>query len=151
MKIRRLTHEERCADKSLSVLTEMILAILLENYEETPWSARYIVADLANVHSHYFLAELNEKVIGFLAISSFMDEIEITNIAVLPEFQGHGVASQLLTELSVFTGTIFLEVRESNHVAQKLYEKFEFKTYHIRKNYYDKPRENALLMKKEQF
>lgn len=138
------TSEKRC------VLTQKISNILSEVYKVSPWSPSYIAADLSNDHSQYFFAEENEKIIGFLAISSFMDELEITNLAVLPTCQGKGVASRLLTELSVFSGLLFLEVRESNLAAQHLYEKFGFAVYHSRKNYYENPRENALLMRKEQ-
>ena len=80
-----------------------------------------------------------------------MYELEIKNIAIHPDFQGQGLASFLLTEVSTFSGTLFLEVRKSNLAAQKCYEKFGFKIYHTRKNYYDKPLEDALLMRKEQF
>ena len=69
-----------------------------------------------------------------------MDELEVTNIAIHPDFQGQGLAKLLLTEL--------LSV---NFAAQKCYEKFGFEIYHTRKNYYDKPLEDALLMRKEQF
>jgi ribosomal-protein-alanine N-acetyltransferase len=105
----------------------------------------------------YFLAEdenLDEKnnenrLIGFLAVQSVMDEMEICNIAVCPDFQGQGVGSLLLENISDFAGRVFLEVRASNLSAQSLYKKQGFVQYHTRKKYYAHPTEDAILMKRE--
>ena len=145
MKIRQVRAEK----ESLTELSARIFEFLTAVYGISPWPVPYLLADLGRSGATYFLAESADKIIGLLAISTVMDEIEITNIAILPDFQGQGIASRLLTELSAFEGVIFLEVRASNIAAQKLYAKFGFETYHTRKNYYENPREDALLMRKE--
>jgi len=97
----------------------------------------------------YYLAFDHQRLVGFLAVSHVMDQMEVTNIAVLPDYQGKGVATSLLSKILNFSGTIFLEVRESNKVAQGLYDKLGFEPYHRRKNYYHNPSEDAILMRKE--
>lgn len=135
----------------LTDLSKQIFELLTVVYGQSPWSEAYILADLRQQHSDYFVLEEGDKLLGFLAISTLMDELEVTNLAVHPDVQGQGFATNLLTELENFTGSLFLEVRASNLPAQKCYEKFGFVIYHRRKNYYEKPVEDALLMRKEQF
>lgn len=77
------------------------------------------------------------------------DEIEITNIAVQSKGQGHG--KRLLKRLikhakSQRIVSIFLEVRVSNQEARLFYENFGFQEMATRKNYYQHPQEDAVLM-----
>ena len=140
-----------CSKYSLTELSVLLFELLEATYVQSPWSEKYLMTDLEATTSHYLLAFERGRLIGMLAFSRLMVELEITNLAVHPEFQGQGIATKLLTELSAFPGQLFLEVRASNHAARRCYEKFGFKIYHTRKNYYDKPLEDALLMRKEQF
>lgn len=87
--------------------------------------------------------------LGFLAIQDLAGEVEMTQIAILPSHQELGLASQLMTHLDSIESDIFLEVRESNHRAQGLYQKFGFKFIGKRPDYYRNPIETALLMKRE--
>lgn len=146
VKIERFDAEKMDA----TMWSNQIYAILCTDYEQSPWSKHYILSDLQLETSEYFLARNDDELLGFLALSRIMDEVEITNIAVRRDCQGQGIATRLLTALSNFTGTIFLEVRESNFLAQKLYEKLGFVRYHFRANYYTEPIENAILMRKIQ-
>lgn len=88
---------------------------------------------------------------GYCGIYLSADEGEITNVAVRPDHRKQGIADAILT--AVFseaqnrgTRTIYLEVRESNIPAQKLYEKHGFVSCGIRKNFYRKPTEHAIVM-----
>lgn len=127
-----------------------IQAILDDLYEESPWTFEQTFADLLREESVYYLAFTEEqKVVGFLALSVVMDEIEITNIGVAKAYQSQGIASLLLKQLTKLEGKIFLEVRASNERARHLYEKFEFEAFYQRKNYYQNPQEDAILMKRE--
>ena len=99
------------------------------------------------------VAEENDKVIGYIAITYCLDEAEINIIAVTREYRRKGIASALLDkacETLIETGIdkIFLEVRKSNTSAQKLYEKHNFKYIGVRPKYY-KGVEDALLMRKD--
>lgn len=134
----------------ISNTAQQILNILEAVYDISPWSIKFIEKDLLTESSQYFLVEEDKQLIGFLAVQEMMSEIEITNLAVHPEFQGQKIATQLLEKLSDFSGTLFLEVRESNQPAIQLYEKFGFEVYHQRKNYYSQPKEDAILMRKMQ-
>jgi [ribosomal protein S18]-alanine N-acetyltransferase len=117
----------------------------------------------AEKYENYFAPETEQKwqlllahegraVIGFLAARSLHDECEIENIVVSRSMQRCGVASELLkhlfSSLSHGVQKVFLEVRESNTPAIRLYEKSGFSVVGSRKNYYRDPSEDALIMKK---
>lgn len=92
--------------------------------------------------------------IGFLASSLSEEESEIDYLAITKEEEGKGYASSLLEEYLIRRKeegqkTVFLEVRESNRNARKLYEKFGFEIYRRRKNYYLNPMEDAICYRKE--
>lgn len=118
----------------------------------TPWSEQTI-ADAFKTGTRFFVAEKDNKILGYVGISAILDEGYITNVAVFPEARRQGVASALLETLFDFAkekglSFISLEVRESNISAISLYEKFGFKTEGKRKNFYSHPQENALIMTK---
>ena len=87
--------------------------------------------------------------IGFLALQDLAGELEITQLAVKKTYQGQGLANQLMEFLSDRPERIFLEVRASNQVARALYEKHGFLPVGQRKNYYQNPVEDAILMARE--
>ena len=98
----------------------------------------------------YFVLIENDKVIGFFELSIIAPEAELFDIAVLKESQGKGYASFMMKYMLDYLkqkqcDTIFLEVNKINVKAIKLYEKFGFKTYAERKNYYGE--NDAILMK----
>lgn len=96
----------------------------------------------------------NEKVAGFLILSTVLDESEILEVAVSENLRRCGLASELMCEIFDWCEKngieqIFLEVRESNVPAANCYEKFGFMKTGVRKNYYRNPSENAVLMSKK--
>lgn len=102
--------------------------------------------------NYYLLALWNGAIIGFAGILVVIDEADLINIAVLPDFQGKGVGKQLLKkimELAKEKGVkaMTLEVRESNIKARKLYESFGFTEIFVRKQYYSSPVEDAVIMR----
>ncbi|MCH1723776.1 ribosomal protein S18-alanine N-acetyltransferase [Lactococcus formosensis] len=117
-------------------------------YGESPWSEVYLLSNLKR--DVYFLAEVDDEVVGFLAVQVVMEEMEITNLAVKPEFRSKKIASALMEQINNFSGTLFLEVRKSNKLAQNLYKKYNFEAFYTRKNYYSHPTEDAILMRKIQ-
>lgn len=96
----------------------------------------------------------NSQIVGFVICQTVLDEATLFNIAVAPEMQGRGIGKSLLLELikqlkERGITALWLEVRESNFKAQKLYENLGFNQVDIRKNYYPTPegkRENAIVM-----
>lgn len=114
---------------------------------ESPWSAAQFASDMRQAHSHYFIEET--ECVAFLGFHQVCDEIEITNIATKVKGQGHG--RKLLKRLikhaeSEKIASVFLEVRASNREARLFYEKFGFQEIGTRKNYYQHPQEDAVLM-----
>src|SRR5262245_34305980 len=95
----------------------------------------------------------NDKVAGFLAARQVAgDEWEIENLAVSGSARRRGLGSRLLGEFLNLVrdrggSEIYLEVRESNRAARKLYEKWAFVEAGIRKSYYHNPPEDALVLR----
>lgn len=112
-----------------------------------PWSEKSFAEEAENTLAEYFVAR-EEKIVGYGGIWLVADEGQITNIAVLPEARGRGIASDILKKLIEAAGgkSIVLEVRESNASAIALYEKHGFEKAGIRKNFYHSPSENAIIM-----
>ncbi|WEV45426.1 ribosomal protein S18-alanine N-acetyltransferase [Streptococcaceae bacterium ESL0687] len=143
--VRIISHkEENCKNVSASIHD-----ILCQIYEISPWTLEQVESDLRQEQSIYFFACKDDRAVGFLAATELMGEIEITNLAVHPDFQGQGLSSKLLERLLDFEATFFLEVRKSNVIAQNLYKKFKFESFHERKKYYKNPTEDAILMRLE--
>ena len=90
---------------------------------------------------------IDEKVCGYLMVLDSIDVYEILAIATIEEYRNKGIAQGLLDKIRI--KNIFLEVRESNQTAINFYKKNKFKEISIRKNYYSKPNENAIIMKLE--
>ena len=117
-----------------------------------PWSLGTLKNHQGERYLNLKLIE-NNQIIGFAICQTVLDEANLFNIAILPNYQGCGFGKLLLGEL-IFklkergVQTLWLEVRESNP-ARFLYEKIGFNEVDIRKNYYPKPsggRENAVVM-----
>lgn len=106
-----------------------------------PWSLEAIEAEIHNPLAWYLVARAEAAVIGFLGAWLVMDEVQITNIAVAPDWRGQGVASKLLADLidTMMTRamtTMILEVRNSNLPARHLYESAGFQYAGYRRNFY---------------
>ena len=116
-----------------------------------PWTEAMLRLQLAP-DSHVFLtAETAEGVVGYVGMMYVLDEGYISNVAVRPDCRRQGVAEALLTALEARARALLLrfltlEVRESNAPAVALYEKCGYRVAGRRKNYYEKPREDAILM-----
>lgn len=122
--------------------------------EETfsmPWSRKSFQDTISYYHTLFLVAELDGEIAGYCGCYQSLEEAEITNIAVRRQLRGHGIGRRLLTELmrlgkeqGAFAYT--LEVRVSNQAAIHLYESLGFVSFGIRKNFYEKPREDAMIM-----
>ena len=128
---------------------EELLDLLSDVYGLSPWNLEQIEADLKQVNTEYFYLYEAQALIGFLAIQDLAGELEITQLAVKKAYQGQGLANQLMGFLADRPERIFLEVRASNQVARALYEKHGFLPVGQRKNYYQNPVEDAILMARE--
>ena len=119
-----------------------------------PWSRKLFENDISNKNAYYVLAVLNGKVIGYCGLYKVLDEADITNIAVHPEFRRQGLAGRILENIIKHCelnkiAKITLEVRKSNINAINLYTKKGFIVVGERKNYYSDNHETAILMTRQ--
>ena len=115
-----------------------------------PWSETAINAELENHCSEIYIALIDGTATGYANIYTVLDEMDIVRVAVLPEYRRQGIAAEILkTVLAEQQGTVYLDVRESNHPAISLYKSLGFVDTGVRKNYYTNPTENAILMMRE--
>jgi ribosomal-protein-alanine N-acetyltransferase len=115
-----------------------------------PWSAAGLAELFENPLTTSLLAEAARGGLsGYLFARVVAGEAEILNLAVLPEFRGKGLGGALLAEalagIREAAGTVYLEVRESNQAARRLYERAGFRPVGVRTDYYRAPRENGVL------
>lgn len=121
----------------------------------TPWSRNMLAEELDNALSAFLVALGDDgKVVGYAGLQVVVDEGYIANIAVWPEYRRQGVASQLLQVFLDFAqgnhlAFLTLEVRASNYDAIALYGSRGFRSVGRRKNYYEHPKEDALIMTRE--
>lgn len=88
------------------------------------------------------------EVAGFAVARAVAGEVELLNLAVAPEFRRQGVATMLMRDLRQrHTGPVYLEVRESNAGALSFYRGIGFEVAGRRPEYYEEPREGAVVMK----
>lgn len=116
-----------------------------------PWSEELFRAALDNPSVSILLAQGGDgEILGYAVLSVVLDEGNLDNIAVAPDYRRRGVADALLSVLTGFgrenLALLTLEVRASNAPAIALYKKHGFAAVGRRKNYYDAPREDAVLM-----
>lgn len=119
----------------------------------TPWSENAYRDTLSKENALYLVAETKDTkmIVGMCGVLKILDEGDISNVAVHPDYRRKSIAKQMMEEL-LSRGQKFgidaftLEVRAGNEAAVKLYEYFGFKTEGLRKRFYDKPVEDALIM-----
>src|SRR5438552_6303187 len=121
-----------------------------------PWTRAMYLTELENTGVSYcFLAKHEDgQPVGFCSFWRVLDELHINNIAVLPPFRRLGVATRLLTfalseGVALGARRATLEVRRSNDPARLLYERFGFTIAGLRRAYYTKPVEDALVLWRE--
>jgi ribosomal-protein-alanine N-acetyltransferase len=115
--------------------------------QASPGAANWNVRDY--LEQDFRVAVDGNRVVGFLVARTLTaDEREILNLAVAPDSRRKGVARALLAcVLEAFRGSVFLEVRESNGIAQAFYKSLGFKELSLRKGYYNSPPEAGIVMK----
>ncbi len=118
----------------------------------TPWSLGLFVAELGRGDQRvYLVARDDGRVIGYAGALLVAGEAHVTTIAVDPDRRGRAVATRLLLALirrgvELGVGSVTLEVRASNEPALALYRRFGFVPAGVRKGYYSKPLEDALVL-----
>lgn len=122
--------------------------------EETfsmPWSAKDFLEMIQCEYAYYVVAKEAGEILGCCGIRNMCGDGEITNVVVKESSRKKGIGEAMLRGLMEQSRRIgvrnyTLEVRESNRVAIRLYEKLGFTVEGRRKDFYEKPKEDALIM-----
>lgn len=127
------------------------VCMLEEEAFSMPWHRESFMEMIANKDARYLVALCEEEVVACCGLRNIVGEGEITNVVTKSTVRGRGIAEKLLKQLllqgyEMGVEAFTLEVRKSNQPAIHLYEKLGFQTEGIRKNFYEKPVEDALIM-----
>ena len=118
-----------------------------------PWTRAQLKSELPDARHEFLVAEAEGEVLGYIGMMTVLDEGYISNVAVAPAYRRRGLGRALVRqmlrrasdrELSFVT----LEVRAHNESAISLYASEGFGAVGLRRDYYERPREDALLMTK---
>lgn len=142
----------------MKIVREMTLAdvdqvcVLEEMAFSMPWHKESFIEMIENKDALYLVVEQDSKVIACCGMRHIVGEGDISNVVVHPDYRKDGVAYQMLTELlargkdQYGVEAYTLEVRKSNMAAIGLYEKLGFVNEGIRRNFYEEPTEDAVIM-----
>ena len=130
------------------------VAALERSCFSAPWSEQSVREELSNPLSLWLVALVDGQVAGYVGSQTVLDEADMMNLAVDPACRRQGIARALVEALTAALAergvrSLTLEVRASNEGAIALYRTLGFAQVGRRPNYYTKPREDALILRKE--
>ena len=130
----------------------IVVAIERASYS-VPWSEATFRGLLRRRDADLVVAVANDAVVAYACFWCVVDQGELGNVAVAKGWRGRGLGARLLTEIiqrAAQRGVreVFLEVRPSNAVARRLYDRFGFMPVGRRRNYYQEPVEDALVLRR---
>ena len=117
----------------------------------SPWSKNALLGELRNDVAHYLVMELDGELIGYGGMWVLFEEAHVTNVAIMPDYRKRGLGRMLMLAMmeraiKYDAEKMTLEVRESNLVAQHLYEKLDFYQNGFRARYYSDTGEGAMIL-----
>ncbi len=116
------------------------------------WPVQMFLDELSQPETRrYLVAEGSDGIVGYAGLMCIEPIADVQTIAVVPEYEGRGIGSDLLTRLigearRRGAADVLLEVRADNPRAQQLYLRFGFEQIHIRPRYY-RDGVDALIMR----
>ena len=133
-------------EEDLDVLTELEQACF-----SLPWTREQLAGELPDERHEFLVAEEDGKLVGYIGMMTVLDEGYISNVAVAPAARRRGIGRALVKEMLARAakrelGFVTLEVREGNGSAIALYASEGFVGVGRRRGYYERPKEDALLM-----
>ena len=131
-----------------------VAAIAKECFGREGWSERSVSGELTNDLALWLVSLEGDTVAGYVGSQTVCGETDMMNVAVTAQFRRQGIAEKLVLALvdelkAIGSHCLTLEVRASNTPAQALYEKLDFTQVGRRPKYYQNPREDALILRKE--
>lgn len=129
---------------------EQVMPIEQENFS-VPWTETGFFTYLLRSDAMFLVAEEDGEILGYCGVLLVLDEGDITNVSVKKSRRREGIGKRLVEALIQKTGregvgVLHLEVRLGNEAAIALYEGMGFARDGLRKNYYEAPVEDAVLM-----
>ncbi len=128
------------------------LMFIEESQFPEPWTKRILLDELANTETRRYTVAVEEKrIVGYLGVMFVLDELHINTIGTVPHEEGRGIATSLLDDAWVDAQVrglkrATLEVAVSNARAIALYQRYGFHPVGVRKNYYERIQEDALVL-----
>ena len=127
------------------------VCVLEEEAFSMPWHRESFLEMIENVNACYLVGIINNQVVASCGLRNIVGDGEITNVVTAADMRGKGIGKMMLLKLmeqgiQMGVEAFTLEVRKSNEAAIHLYEKLGFVTEGIRKNFYEEPKEDALIM-----
>ncbi len=128
-----------------------LLSIEVAQFPE-PWTRSMLLDEITNVEARRYTVAIEEKkIVGYLGVMYVIEELHVNTIGTLPGHEGQGIATSLMEEAwgvakerGIQRAT--LEVAVSNTRAQELYFRFGFAPVGVRKSYYERTNEDALVL-----
>ena len=130
-------------------------ADLEQRYFSVPWTLEGLLESFRRPEYLFLVVEEEGKVIGYAGLSQVLDEGDVTKIVVDEAYQGRGLGTLLVNALlqegeKRGIQTFTLEVRAGNRAAIHVYEKLGFEVEGVRRRFYERPVEDALIMWKRE-
>ena len=123
-----------------TVIHQMVDVEYRAYHQVVSWTARDFLYDMTqNPNTYYIQAFLGEELVGFIGCRRDRTDVHISNLVVNPDYQSIGIGSALLDRA--------IEVRASNHGAQRFYQRFGFYESDTKENYYSDNDEDAYEMR----
>ena len=132
---------------------ERVIEIENESFTSVYNKEQYAYELEDNPCAHLYVIEQEDKIVGYIDFWITFESCQLTKIAVAPKHRGLGYACELLEFMFQFAQNesceaVILEVRESNLIAQSLYESYDFIEINRRERYYSDNNETAIVMGK---
>lgn len=117
----------------------------------TPWTEQDFIEMIDADYAYYLVVEEDGAIIGGCGLRNIVGEGEITNVVIHPRYRNRGIGMHMLSRLledgeKMGIQAFTLEVRESNAPAIHLYERIGFQPEGMRKDFYQNPTEDAVIM-----
>ena len=131
-----------------------VAAIEKECFGREGWSERSVAGELTNALALWLVAVEGDTVAGYVGSQTVCNETDMMNVAVTADFRRRGIGEKLVNALveelkAMDSHCLTLEVRASNTPAQAMYEKLGFAEIGRRPWYYQNPKEDALILRKD--
>ena len=127
------------------------VCVLEEEAFSMPWHRESFLEMIQNPNACYLVGLVEGEAVASCGLRNIVGDGEITNVVTKGSMRGQGIGKQMLLKLleegrKMGVEAFTLEVRKSNYTAISLYEKLGFVTEGVRKNFYEDPTEDALIM-----